>query len=143
MTGGGTNYSVIGFANTITGGSQPGVGQNFDVSIDSINVGVSTFHLTSFGTGYSIESNSPTATGGAQPGTGTGFQVGITSVNSGIVTGVTVTDATPDTYSVGTGIGTAVTSGSGDGALTLDINSITQGNGSAIVTIDYQDVVVQ
>jgi len=143
--------NFVQIENTQNGGSQPGSGSGFtinvlsvspttsDVSINitAVDVGVVAFHLTNNGTGYSIESNSPTATGGSQPGTGTGFQISITDVNSGIVTGFTVTDATPDTYSVGTGIGTAVTSGSGDGTLTLDINSITQGNGSAQLTIYY------
>lgn len=131
----GSNYQITR-ASTIT---TTGSGVNGLVNIESLLLGVATFHLTSYGTGYSVENNSPTATGGGQPGVGTGFKVNITDVNVGIVTGFTVS---PDgtNYTTGPGVGTSVLTGSGDGMLTVGINSITQGNGHVNYSVPYMVV---
>ena len=130
---GGALYAVNDTGTITTGGA------NAAYIVDTVDGGgaVLTYHLTNAGTGYVVGAGQATATGGGQPGVGTGMTIDVNSTNGvGAVLTFHLT-ANGTGYNVGTNVATTVGSGSGDGGFTVNIDSITPGNGSIKYSFTY------
>lgn len=106
---------------------------------------VLTYTITNAGTGYS-EGNSSTTSGGAQPGSGSGFNILITAVGGGgdiTSSALSKTVATFHLTSTGSNyeetpdVNTEILTGRGDGTLLINVDQITDPNGTANLYILY------